>query len=224
MDDVTARTFTTRLDETRGAVRAGRRHDPARLRRDVEILADVAAAIGALHDQGALHLDLRPDLVLLDGEDRPGVQPREGSNPGGVYLGPEQVAGDARKIGVTTDVWALGVILHEILTGAAPFVDAAAIARADSDPARSCNRHAPEALEAVCLRAMGKQPFQRYRAAQAFEQELRRWLRGEDVSARGASPLLVARRWARRRKGLVAAVAIAAVALILGWAWSRSGG
>ncbi len=239
MDFVEGQTFAAWLDQ----VPPG----PERLRVGVRILADVASAIAHSHSHGVIHRDLKPPNVLLDGQLRAFVTDfglgREIEPPSGrprltvtgevlgtpAYMSPEQAMGDGSRIGPPTDIWAAGIMLYEVLVGTTPFetpgrhgwdVLHAAYAE-DPAPPRKRNPAVPAELEAVCLKAIEKDPGPRYASMAEFAAELERWRRGEPVLAR---PLGIgARLWrrARRRRIPLASATVLAAAMALAWYFSR---
>jgi WD40 repeat protein len=134
------------------------------------------------------------------------------------YMPPEQIRGEADGIGPATDVYALGALLYELLTGRLPFQGASAaeiLLRALAEeplPPRRIEPRVPRDLETICLKCLEIRPGQRYASARALAADLARFLAGEPVAARPAGGLERARKWARRRPA-VAALAAAVVAV-----------
>jgi tetratricopeptide (TPR) repeat protein len=138
------------------------------------------------------------------------------------YMAPEQAEGRLDLLGPATDVYGLGAILYEVLTGRPPFHgdDTTAVLRQvvhEAPPRpRSLQKGAPPALEAVCLKALAKQPAARYAAAKDCAAEVQRWLADEPVTAYRDPLRTRARRWASCHRPLVSAVAVLLVAGLVG--------
>lgn len=206
----------------------------ADVRRGATLLAQVARAVHHAHQRGVLHRDLKPANILLDDRGAPyvtdfGLAKRvEGDSDvtksGAIvgtpsYMAPEQAAG-AKTLSTAVDVYSLGAVLYELLTGRPPF-------RADSpletllqvttrEPPRPRSLHpaADRDLETIALRCLAKDPARRYDSAAAVAEELERWLRGEPILARPAGTLERLRLW-QKRNPVVAALAAAVAGLLV---------
>ena len=148
------------------------------------------------------------------------------------YMAPEQARGEKAIVDVRTDVYGLGVILYELLTGSRPFVgsDQMVLVRIQAEDPRAprgLDAAIPADLETVCLKAMAKEPGRRYASAADLAADLRRYLRGEPVLARPVGRLGTLWRRCRRRpllSGLAASLVLAVVAGMAGvtWQWRRA--
>jgi tRNA A-37 threonylcarbamoyl transferase component Bud32 len=220
----------------------------ARLRADrraaVALVAKIARAVHHAHQRQVLHRDLKPSNVMLDEAGEPHVadfglatklsvsgaataQGPAGSLP---WMAPEAVRGDP-TLTTAIDVWALGVILYELLAGRRPFPGKTRdeIRRwiLDGEPV-SPRIHEPKVdrdLEAVCLRCLSKDPDKRYESASALALDLERWLRDEPVRARRARRAERAARWVRRNPvvagGLVVLAAVIVAGAVAGFSVAR---
>jgi WD40 repeat protein/serine/threonine protein kinase len=129
------------------------------------------------------------------------------------YMSPEQAAGYGHRVDRRSDVYALGVVLYELLCGELPFRGGKGILRLrvlqeEPRPLRRVNRKIPHDVETICLKAMAKEPARRYATARALADDLRRFLRGEPIQARPISSAERLIRWARQHKGLAASLAL----------------
>jgi serine/threonine-protein kinase len=198
------------------------------------LVSTLARAVHHAHGQKFLHCDLKPSNVLLDSQGRPyltdfGLARRAGvdsslSISGAIlgtpsYMAPEQAAGSRARLGPTTDVYGLGAILYELLTGRPPFRSptimetVVQVLERDPAPPRELHPEIPRPLESICLKCLEKSPKNRYATAEAMADELENYLRGDGIEATGIVPRL--RRWNRREPELVARLGGLAVIALL---------
>jgi hypothetical protein len=208
------------------------RHQP---RETARLLAKVARAVHHAHQHGLLHRDLKPANVLLDERGEPvvtdfGLARRVDHNAGMTqsgavvgtpsYMSPEQAMG-SKRLTTATDVYALGAILYECLTGRPPFREPTpletvlAVLEREPEPPRAVERSVPRDLEQICLKCLARGPERRYPTAAELADDLERWLEGRPVAAR---PLpLWGRAWrAARRRPVVTAAGVTAVLYVVG--------
>ncbi|MBM3994589.1 MAG: serine/threonine protein kinase [Planctomycetes bacterium] len=193
---------------------------PDRAARYVKIIAE---AIHFAHQRGTLHRDLKPSNVLIDESDQPRItdfglaklmKEDSGLTQTGTimgspsYMSPEQAAGRNADVGPASDVYSLGAMLYELLTGRPPFRAATALATLhdvmETEPAepRAINPNVPPDLETICLKCLEKAP-----TARALAEELDRFLNGEPIEAKPASAVRKTVSWIQQHPGTLAALA-----------------
>jgi len=162
------------------------------------------------------------DFGLAKHLEHEGANTRTGTIAGTpCYMAPEQTGRSASAIGPATDVYSLGAILYELLTGRAPFQGETVldtleqVRNQDPIPPRRLRPGVPRDLEIICLKCLEKDPLRRYATALALEEDLRRYLSGHSIIARPTGPLSQVAKWARRRPAVAALVGVSLLALSL---------
>jgi tetratricopeptide (TPR) repeat protein len=212
-----------------------------------ELVVALARAMHAAHKRGIVHRDLKPANVLLAAPSS-GVEPArlrpadfipkitdfglakrlevEGETQSGVvvgtptYMAPEQAGGKSRHIGPAADIYALGVILYEMLTGRPPFAESALMAiltevlMAEPVPPSRLQGGVPRDLETICLKCLQKEPHRRYATAAALADDLRRFLNHEPIQARRTPAAVRLGKWARRRPAVALLAVVSPLALV----------
>jgi WD40 repeat protein len=200
-----------------------------------ELAEALARAMHHAHQRGVIHRDLKPANVLLSEDGTPKVtdfglakllegeaaQTQTGAILGTPsYMAPEQAAGRGQHVGPATDVYALGAILYELLTGRPPFraetplATVQQVAAEEPVPPSRLWPHVPRDLETVCLTCLHKDPARRYASAEALADDLRRVLNREPIRARPASAWERGAQWVRRRPAAAALLAMTLLAVL----------
>ena len=195
----------------------------------VRYVCAVARAVDYLHRQGIIHRDLKPSNILLDGDRQPIVTDfglakllRDDAHltQSGVaagtpsYMAPEQAAGKTNQVTPACDVYSLGAVFYELLTGRPPFQAETAIdlliqvLEREPPAPRQLDRSIPRTLSLICLKCLEKDPANRYASAGALADDLERYLKGDVVEVSAGTPWSRLSRWARREPALVWRLAV----------------
>lgn len=230
------------------SARLGKLRSQQSPRQMATLVSRVAQAVHYAHQRSILHRDLKPANILLDQEDQPhltdfGLAKLLESDAGLThsqavmgtpdYLSPEVAAGKAREVTTAADIFSLGAILYELLTGSPPFHgDTAAatiqkVLNEEPRPPRSAVPGVPRDLETIALKCLEKDPARRYASAAEVAEELDRFARGETILARPATPPERVWRWARRKPALATLVVALHLVFAAGlagilWQWQRA--
>ena len=198
-----------------------------------QMIETLARAISAAHQKGVVHRDLKPGNVLLMEDGTPKItdfglakkldeasQTQSGAIMGTPsYMAPEQASGK-KEIGPGADVYALGAILYELLTGRPPFVAATAldtvmqVVSDDPAPPSQLQSKTPRDLETICLKCLQKDPARRYPSALELADDLKRFQADEPIRARPVGGVERAAKWVKRRPAVAAFLGVSAVAIV----------
>lgn len=198
--------------------------EPMEPEQAADMLADLARAVHYLHCQGIIHRDLKPSNVLVDGEGCPHLtdfglikvltrDSRETTSGTIIgtpcYMSPEQARGQSSHVTACSDVYSLGAMLYEMLTGRPvfreenPLETLLCVLEREPPLPRKLNPSVPDDLEQICLRCLEKKPERRYESAAALAEDLERFLKKEPILAPAVSPWHRLQRWVRREPALV---------------------
>src|SRR6478672_2839182 len=215
------------------------RHAPMSIRRAAELIAKVARTVHYAHQHGILHRDIKPGNILLDRKGEPHLTDfglarlveTESTMTRTLevlgtpsYMAPEQAMGNNSAISSATDVYGLGAVLYQLLTGQPPFAGGATYETIklllDTEPKqpRLLNPKIDRDLSTICLKCLEKDPKRRYSSALALAEDLERWLKHVPIQARHTSVLARGTKWMRRNPSSALLVA-SLVALAAAGTW-----
>lgn len=225
------------MEHIEGASLAERlRQGPMAPEKGARLLVEVARAVDYFHRHGVVHRDIKPSNVLLDMEDVPYITDfglakvftpgAERTTTGLVlgtptYMSPEQAAGQPSQVGPATDIYSLGAILYEVLTGRPPFLEEnpvdtlLAVLSGEPPLPRELNPRAPRLLESICLKCLARSPADRYASAGALADDLEHYLRGESLESRPPSVTQRLWSWTRRQPALASRLATLGLFLVV---------
>src|SRR6516225_10116281 len=218
--------------------------EPMPIRRAVELIVKVAGTVHYAHEHGILHRDIKPGNILLDKNGEPHLTDfglaRLLDTQSSVtrtidvlgtpsYMAPEQAGGETTKLGKATDVYGLGAVLYQLLTGQPPFAGGTTyetirlLRDTEPRPPRLLNPKVDRDLSIICLKCLEKDPQRRYSSALALAEDLEHWLKHEPIQAKRSGFFTHTRKWVRRNPSttvLVTLLIAFAVGLTL-TVWNR---
>src|SRR5438094_3748496 len=226
-----------------GLVEGGQRdavakREPIPIRHAAELIAKLARTVSYAHEHGILHRDIKPGNILLDAKDEPHLTDfglaRLVETESTVtrtlevlgtpsYMAPEQAVGNNAGVTSATDIYGLGAVLYQLLTGHPPFAAGTTYETVrlvlDTEPRqpRLINPKIDRDLDTICLKCLDKDPRRRYSSALALAEDLERWLKHEPIRARRTGLVTRGRKWVRRNPSIaVMAAMLLAFAVPLG--------
>jgi hypothetical protein len=198
------------------------------------LVRQLAEAMGAAHARGVVHRDLKPGNILLDSQGEPRITDfglarlssehstltTEGQLLGTpAYMAPEQAAGHIDQVDARSDIYSLGVVLYELLTGEQPFrgtphMVIQQVLSEEPRPPRALDDRIPRDVETICLRAMSKDPRRRFGSAQELAEDLARFLAHEPIRSRRVNRVERIARWCRRKPFVASLLGMIVVLLL----------
>jgi TolB-like protein/predicted Ser/Thr protein kinase/Flp pilus assembly protein TadD len=215
------------------------KREPMPIRRAVELIVKVARTVHYAHEHGILHRDIKPGNILLDQKDEPHLTDfglarlvemestvtrtlEVMGTPS--YMAPEQAIGNNAQLTAATDVYGLGAVFYQLLTGHPPFAGGTTYETIrlllESEPRqpRLWNPKVDRDLSTICLKCLEKDPKRRYASALALAEDLERWLKHEPILARRIGVFARGRKWVRRNPtSALLAASLVALAAAAGW-------
>ena len=214
------------------------KQQPMSIRRAVELIAKIARTVQYAHEHSILHRDIKPGNILLDVKGEPHLTDfglaRLVESESTVtrtmevlgtpsYMAPEQAIGNNAAVSSVTDVYGLGAVLYQLLTGQPPFAGGTTYETIklllDTEPRqpRVLNPKIDRDLSTICLKCLEKDPKRRYSSALALAEDLERWLKHEPIQARRTGIFIRGQKWVRRNPSIaVMAAMVLALAVPLG--------
>jgi serine/threonine protein kinase/tetratricopeptide (TPR) repeat protein len=218
--------------------------EPMPMRQAVELIAKVARTVHYAHEHGILHRDIKPGNILLDQNNEPHLTDfglaRLIETESTVtrtmevlgtpsYMAPEQAVGNNDAVSSVTDVYGLGAVLYQLLTGQPPFAGGTTYETIklllDTEPRQPqlLNPKLDRDLSTICLKCLEKDPKRRYSSALALSEDLERWLKHEPILARRTGMLTRSKKWVQRNPtGALLAASVVALTAAAGWIVSKS--
>src|SRR5207253_2619156 len=215
------------------------KRQPIPIRQAVELIAKVARTVHYAHEHGILHRDIKPGNILLDQKDEPHLTDfglaRLVETESTVtrtmevlgtpsYMAPEQAVGNNAAVGSATDVYGIGAVLYQLLTGHPPFAGGTTYETIklllDTEPRqpRLLNPKIDRDLSTICFKCLEKDQKRRYPSALTLAEDLERWLKHEPIQARHVGPFTRSGKWVRRNPtSALLAASLLALAAAIGW-------